>query len=70
MTPPQDVQNAPSHDYHSELDSDRSSVTIGGIEPHPRLPQYARDEVQQAIEVVRLLIKVRDRCRKHGLINW
>ncbi len=41
--------------------------------PHPRLPQYTIDEVERSIEVIEvieLLIKVRDRCRKQGLINW
>jgi hypothetical protein len=38
--------------------------------PHPRLPQYSVDEVERSIEVIELLIKVRDRCRKQGLINW
>lgn len=38
--------------------------------PHPRLPQYTIDEVERSIEVIELLIKVRDRCRNQGLINW
>lgn len=39
-------------------------------DPHPRLPQYTIDEVERSIEVIQMLIKVRDRCRKQGLINW
>ena len=38
--------------------------------PHPRLPQYTAREVQQSIEAIQLLIKVRDRCRAQGLIDW
>jgi hypothetical protein len=38
--------------------------------PHPKLPQYTVDEVESSIEAIKLLIKVRDRCRKQGLINW
>ncbi len=38
--------------------------------PHPRLPQYTMDEVERSIRAIQLLIKVRDRCRKQGLINW
>jgi len=39
-------------------------------EAHPRLPQYTMDEVQRGVEVIQLLIKVRDRCREQGLIEW
>ena len=38
--------------------------------PHPRLPQYTVDEVERAVDVIQLLIRVRDRCRKQGLIDW
>jgi|GEM_PF-4945127 len=38
--------------------------------PHPRLPQYTIDEVGKAIEAIRLLIKIRDRCRQQGRISW
>lgn len=37
---------------------------------HPKLPQYTLKEVQSAIEAIQLLIKIRDRCRSQGLINW
>jgi hypothetical protein len=38
--------------------------------PHLKLPQYTVDEVERSIEAIQLLIKVRDRCRKQGLIQW
>ena len=39
-------------------------------QPHPRVPQYTRNEIEQAIEAIQLLIRVRDRCRAQGLIDW
>lgn len=38
--------------------------------PHQKLPQYTTVEVRKAVEAIRLLIKVRDRCRQQGLIKW
>jgi hypothetical protein len=35
-----------------------------------RSSQYTANEAQRAIEVIQLLIKVRDRCRAQGLIDW
>lgn len=37
---------------------------------HPKLPQYTLKEVQNAIEVIQLLKRIRDRCRLLGLIKW
>lgn len=37
---------------------------------HLRLSEYTVKEVQSAIEAIQLLIKIRDRCRLLGLINW
>lgn len=34
------------------------------------LPRYSPQEVAQAIDAFQLLIKVRDRCRAQGLIDW
>ena len=31
---------------------------------------YTEDEKERAIDVIKMLIKVRDRARKEGLINW
>lgn len=33
----------------------------------PRVPQYTQDEVDRAIKVLKLLIKVRDRCLSQGI---
>lgn len=53
------------------LDSPQAVPTVAGSsEPHPRLAQYTVDEVERATDVFRLLIKVRDRCRAQGLIDW
>lgn len=38
--------------------------------PHSKLPKYTVDEVERGIEVIKILIKVRDRCRREGLISW
>lgn len=37
---------------------------------HTRLPQYTIKEVQSAIEAIKLLIRIRDRCRRLGFIKW
>lgn len=34
---------------------------------NPKLPQYTQDEINRAINVIKLLIKVRDRCLKQGI---
>lgn len=31
---------------------------------------YTKEEIDDAIEVIKMLIKVRDRVRKEGKINW
>lgn len=31
---------------------------------------YSPEDVERAVAVFRLLINVRERCRKQGLINW
>lgn len=47
-----------------------SNPPRAGDEPHPRLPQYTTDEAERGFDVFRLLIKVRDRGRAQGLIDW
>lgn len=32
--------------------------------------EYTQEEIDNAIEVIKILIKVRDRARKEGKINW
>ena len=62
-----------SDDINDPIDVNETQEAVTAIdkgEPHPRLPQYTIDEVERSIEVIELLIKVRDRCRKQGLINW
>ncbi|MBK8202395.1 MAG: hypothetical protein IPK68_08830 [Bdellovibrionales bacterium] len=61
------------NDTNEPIDSGETQEAITAPDrgvPHPRLPQYTVDEVERSIEVIKLLIKVRDRCRKQGLINW
>jgi hypothetical protein len=33
-------------------------------------PLYSKNEKQQATEAFKLLIEIRNRCRKQGLIDW
>ncbi len=40
------------------------------FENEKEVPCYSEDEIRKAIEVFNLLIKVRDRCRAEGVINW
>ena len=35
-----------------------------------KLPQYTAEEIQRAVEAIRQLLEVRERCRDAGLINW
>lgn len=35
-----------------------------------KLQEYTLDDCQCAIDAIRFLIEIRDRCRKKGLIDW
>jgi hypothetical protein len=48
----------------------KSAVSGTSPKPHTKLPQFSEDEVDRARDVFRLLIKVRNRCREQGLIDW
>lgn len=52
-----------------DQDSQQTDEAISG-KPHPRLTQYTFNEVENAIEAIKLLIQIRDRCRSQGVIDW
>ena len=44
-----------------------ASLPVGN---HLPLTQYSPNEAEGAIDAFQLFIKVRDRCRAQGLIDW
>lgn len=52
-----------------ENDREYEEVQPLQSDPQPR-SQYTRDEVQQAIEAIKLLLRWRNEDRAKGLIDW
>ncbi|MBX3020554.1 MAG: hypothetical protein KF799_02655 [Bdellovibrionales bacterium] len=55
-------------------DNEQGDVSVISENENPKEqqsdPAYTDDEKERAIEVIKILLRVRDRARKEGLINW
>jgi hypothetical protein len=58
-----------SNDSHED-EIQRPAETEGSEKIQSPMGSYTKEEIGNAVEVIKMLIEVRDRARKEGKINW